>query len=166
MKTEAERNVRRNVVDVVDQLATSRSRRSRTATNLMLTKTARQQVPHVPYLEGFAHVWWKTTSSSSPIQRSCGSRCAGLGDPAARRRAACEVSLSSVEAPNGGAHTRGREERRRRERAELQQGALLFLLEGERNFSLEIVCSSPQGGSLYIGGRGGTLAPPPREGGG
>ena len=47
MKTEAKRNVRRNVVDVVDQLATSRSRRSRTATNLMLTKTARQRVPQV-----------------------------------------------------------------------------------------------------------------------
>ena len=148
MKTEAKRNVRRNVVDVVDQLATSRSRRSRTATNLMLMKTARQRVPHVQYLEGFAHVWWKTTSSSSPIQRSCGSRCAGLGDPAARRHAACEASSSSsVEAPRKGRpHKEGGEGRGAGgERQGSNLGALTFSWRG-------IVCSLLLGGlSLYRG---------------
>ena len=140
MKTEAERNVRRNVVDVVDQLATSRSRRSPTTTNLMLMKTVRQQVPHVQYLEDFAHVRWKMTSSSSPIQRSCESRCAGFGDPAARRRAACEASSSSsVKAPNW-APAQGEGKRDA----------------GERKESLQLVggwcVSSPPGGSsLYRG---------------
>ena len=150
MKTEAKRNVRRNVVDVVDQLATSRSRRSRTATNLMLTKTARQRVPHVQYLEGFAHVRWKTISSSSPIQRSCGSRCAGLGDPAARRRAACEDSLSSVEAPNEGAHTRGRGERRRRKRPRAPTGSSHLFLQRGRMISLWKLLFSPLHVALFI----------------
>ena len=47
-----------------------------------------------------------------------------------------KIPFSSVEAPNEGARTRGRGEWRMRERAELQQGALLFPGEGENDFSI------------------------------
>ena len=67
-----------------------------------------------------------------------------------------KIPFSSVEAPNEGARTRGRGERRSRERAELQLVVLSFFLE------VDYVSSLPWGGSLYIGGQGPRFSPPPR----